>query len=86
MIMRELHYKDGRPFGFDQAMVRFLSPHESGEGTLMRLDPIASPVEIHVQEDYQTAYDMVTLGSFARALKNGAYATDLDDEDGVPFG
>jgi hypothetical protein len=84
--MRELHYKDGRPFGFDQTMVRFLQPHESGEGTLMRLDPIASPVEIHVQEDYELAYDTITLDGFGFALKRGRSGVDLDEDDGVPFG
>lgn len=67
--MRELHHRDGRPFSFDRSTVRYFEPHQSGEGTLMRFDPIASPGEVHVQEDYAAVSEMVMASDTSLAAK-----------------
>lgn len=67
--MRELHRNDGLPFSFDPTTVRYYEPHPSGEGTLLRLDPIANPTEIHVQEDYATVAEQVTASDFALSAR-----------------
>ncbi|WP_242183036.1 hypothetical protein [Sphingomonas sp. CARO-RG-8B-R24-01] len=84
--MRELHHKDGRPFSFDRTTVRFIEPHETGEGSLLVLGPKAGPRSVHVAEDYDAVRKEVLQSDWDRTAEQFlSRGRSSDDDELVPF-
>lgn len=69
MDLTEFHHSDGRPVSFARQTVLLVEPHESGNGTRLRLGPTDRTIDLHVREDYAAVMKELNLTTLERIMR-----------------